>query len=121
MQPSNNNSSRFRFSQNQQQTFRDANANMLTGDENIVKAPFAVQWKINDPAKYLFNLRNPQTTIQKVAESAMREIVGQTPIQPILNESRRQIEQDVKKLVQDTLDAFESGILITEVQLQNVD
>ncbi len=61
---------------------------MLTGDENIVDIDFQVVWNINDPAKYLFNLRDPQMTIRAVAESAMREIIAQSELAPILNRDR---------------------------------
>ena len=51
---------------------------MLTGDENIVDIDFVVFWRINDAAKYLFNIQNPDTTVKEVAESAMREVVGKS-------------------------------------------
>ena len=62
---------------------------MLTGDENIVDVDFVVFWRIKDAQHYLFNIQNPEITVKEVAESAMREIVGQSNIQPILTRRAR--------------------------------
>jgi modulator of FtsH protease HflK len=94
---------------------------MLTGDENIVDVDFIVFWTIKDAAAYLFNIQNPQSTVKDVAESAMREIVGQNDIQPILTKNRRETEDAVRNLMQRTLDSYTAGIQITQVQLQKVD
>ncbi len=94
---------------------------MLTGDENIVDIDFVVLWKIKDAAKYLFNIQNPDTTVKEVAESAMREVVGQSKIQPILTEERQKTEEAVHKLIQKTLDSYGAGIEIDQVKLQKVD
>jgi membrane protease subunit HflK len=94
---------------------------MLTGDENIVDIDFVVFWRIKDAAAYLFNIQNPETTVKDVAESAMREIVGQNNIQPILTKNRREIEEAVRGLMQRTLDSYNAGIEITQVQSQKVD
>ena len=94
---------------------------MLTGDENIIDIDFVVLWRINDAGKYLFEIRDPENTIKKVAESAMREIIGRTKIQQALTEARAQIEQDTKALMQQMLDDYMSGIVINDVQLQQVD
>ncbi len=94
---------------------------MLTGDENIVDIKFTVFWLIKDAGKFLFNIRGPEATVKAAAESAMREIVGKTPIQPILAEGRRKVEDDTMALMQKILDDYGSGIGITQVQLQKVD
>ncbi|WP_088348039.1 FtsH protease activity modulator HflK [Rhodomicrobium sp. R_RK_3] len=94
---------------------------MLTGDENIVDVDFIVLWKIKDAAQFLFNIQKPEGTVKDVAESAMREIVGQNNIQPILTKSRRETEDSVKALMQKTLDSYGAGIEITQVQMQKVD
>src|SRR5207302_10823119 len=73
---------------------------MLTGDENIVDVDFVVFWRIRDAQHYLFNIQNPEIIVKEVAESAMREIVGQNNIQPILTEARQKTELDVQKLMQ---------------------
>jgi membrane protease subunit HflK len=94
---------------------------MLTGDENIVDVDFVVYWRIKDAQQYLFNIQNPEITVKEVAESAMREIVGQSNIQPILTEARQKTEQAVQKLMQDVLDFYGAGVRIDQVQLQKVD
>jgi modulator of FtsH protease HflK len=94
---------------------------MLTGDENIVDVDFVVFWRIKDAQAYLFNIQNPEITVKEVAESAMREVVGQNNIQPILTEARQKTEQAVQKLMQEVLDSYGSGIKIDQVQLQKVD
>ena len=88
---------------------------MLTGDENIIDVDFQVVWNINDPAKYLFNLRDPQRTIQAVSESAMREIVAQSDLAPILNRDRGIIAERLGELIQSTLDSYDSGVSIIRV------
>ncbi len=72
---------------------------MLTGDENIVDVDFVVFWRIKDAKQYLFNIQNPDATVKEVAESAMREIVGQNNIAPILTEARQKTEAEVQKLI----------------------
>jgi modulator of FtsH protease HflK len=94
---------------------------MLTGDENIVDINFTVFWVINDATSYLFNIRNQEGTVKAAAESAMREVVGRTPIASALAEGRKVIEGDTQKLLQEILDSYGAGITVTEVQLQKVD
>ena len=93
---------------------------MVTGDENIIDIDFVVLWRISDAGKYLFEIRNPEKTIKKVAESAMREIIGKTEIQKALTGSRALIQSQTKELMQSMLDDYNSGIAINEVQLQQV-
>ena len=94
---------------------------MLTGDENTVDIDFVVYWRIKDAAQYLFNIQNPDNTVKEVAESAMREVVGQSNIQPILTEARQKTEAAVLALIQQTLDTYQAGIQIDQVTLQKVD
>ncbi len=94
---------------------------MLTGDENIVGINFTVYWVIKNAADYLFNVQNPNRTIKAVAESAMREIVGETALEPILTEDRGPIQVAVRRLMQKTLDSYGEGVSITRVQLQKAD
>lgn len=94
---------------------------MLTGDENIIDIDFVVLWRIGDAANYLFKIRDPDATIKIVAESAMREIIGQTNIQPALTEARNKIQADTRELMQKMLDEYEAGVQINNVQLQKVD
>ena len=94
---------------------------MLTGDENTVDIDFVVYWRIKNAEEYLFNIQNPDNTVKEVAESAMREVVGQSDIQPILTQARQKTEQAVLKLIQQTLDGYKAGIQIDQVTLQKVD
>ena len=94
---------------------------MLTGDENIVDVDFSVFWLINSASDFLFNIQNPEGTVKSVAESTMREIVGQNNIQPILTEQRQNTEDMVRDLMQSILDEYGAGITITQVKMQKVD
>jgi modulator of FtsH protease HflK len=98
---------------------------MLTGDENIVDVDFSVLWRIktgpNGVGDYLFNIQQPEGTVKAVAESAMREVIGRSNIQPILTGARQNIESGVHDLMQQVLDKYGAGVQITQVQLQKVD
>ena len=94
---------------------------MLTGDENIVDVDFEVQWKISDAPAYLFNVRNPDDTVKAVSESAMREVMGREKIASVLAEGKLQVEQDTKKLIQETLNSYKAGIEIVSVNLLKAD
>ena len=94
---------------------------MLTGDENIIDIDSSVFWRIRDAGDFLFNTRNPGSTVKSAAESVMREVIGRTPIQPALTEARARIEQSVMTGTQAILDQYKAGIEITQVQLQKVD
>jgi membrane protease subunit HflK len=94
---------------------------MLTGDQNIVDMDFTVFWKIKDASEYLFNIRGQENTVKIVAESAMREVVGQTPFDRAVTTDREDIQDKTRALMQEILDGYKSGILITTVQLQKSD
>ena len=96
---------------------------MLTGDENIIDVDFTVLWRIKPDGvgDYLFNIQNPEGTVKAVAESAMREVIGRSNIQPLLTAARNSTEGAVRELMQKTLDSYKSGITIQQVQMQKVD
>jgi len=98
---------------------------ILTGDENIVDVNFTVFWQIKDAAAYLFNVENPynfpDATIKAVAESAMREAVGENQIDRILTQDREPVQIQVRELMQKALDSYDAGVTITRVQMQKVD
>lgn len=94
---------------------------MLTGDENIIDIDFSVQWRISDAGKFLFKIRDPEATVKIAAESAMREIIGKSDLQPAMTEAREEIALNTRELLQKILDEYESGIEITQVQLQKAD
>lgn len=92
---------------------------MLTDDENIVNIQFAVQYILKDPVEYLFNNRHTDEAVMGAAESAVREIVGKSRMDFVLYEGREQIATQAAKLMQDILDRYQSGILISKVTMQN--
>lgn len=94
---------------------------MLTGDENIVDINFAVIWNVKSAKDYLFSMRNPDGTVSVAAQSAMREVVGQSDIQNILTGDRDRVEDETKLALQSMLDEFNSGINVIRVKLQKAD
>ena len=94
---------------------------MLTTDANVVDIDFQVVWNINDPAKLIFNIRDPQLTVQAVSEAVMREIIAASNLSPILNRDRGIIADTARENIQGTLDEYESGISIIRVNLDTAD
>jgi membrane protease subunit HflK len=94
---------------------------MLTGDENIVEADCSVLWRIKDAGDFLFRIKNPEAALKVSAESALREVIGRTPIQAAMSDKRQQIADQTLALLQSLLDRQHAGILVTQVQLQRVD
>lgn len=99
---------------------RDAQheATMLTEDENIVSIDVAVQYRIKDASSYAFQVRVPDATLSQVMESAVREVVGSNTMEYILGEGRAEIALNVRRLMQKTLDQYETGLQIVTVNLQ---
>jgi membrane protease subunit HflK len=93
---------------------------MLTSDENLVDINIAVQYRRADPVAYAFNVRDPDMTLGEVSESAIREIVGRSQLEFVLEQGRQEITAKTKDLVQRTLDAYKTGIEVTTVNLQGV-
>lgn len=94
---------------------------MLTGDENIIDIQFVVFWRIKDAGQFLFNVSEPEYTVKNAAEAAMREIIGQTPFERARTAGRAEIQARSLELIQRILDSYESGILVTQVEMQKVD
>jgi len=92
---------------------------MLTGDENVVDVNFQIDWNITDPAAFLFNLVEPESTIEAVSEASIREVIGNSEIQPVLNRDGI-ITNEVAALVQGTLDGYETGVNIIRVNFVQV-
>lgn len=92
---------------------------MLTDDENIINIQFAVQYILKDPVEYIFNNRNPDEAVMQAAETAIREIVGKSKMDFVLYEGREQIAVTASKLMQEILDRYQTGILISKVTMQN--
>ena len=98
---------------------------MLTGDVNIVDVNFTIFWVVaagaTGASDFLFNMQNPEGTVKAVAESAMREVIGRSELDPILTVGRQRIEAEVHELVQKTLDQYKAGIAVTQVQMLKVE
>lgn len=94
---------------------------MLTGDQNIIDVDFVVQWRIKNAADYLFNIRNPDATVKLAAESAIREVIGQTTLEDALTVKRGEVEAQTKELLQLILDSYGAGVYIVEIKQQKVD
>ncbi|MEE9422284.1 MAG: FtsH protease activity modulator HflK [Gammaproteobacteria bacterium] len=92
---------------------------MLTKDENIVNIQLAVQFQVSDPREFLFNVRDPEVVLKQVAESAIREVVGQSEMDFILKEGRAEVVSKTKVVMQGILDKFNSGLLVSDVNLQD--
>jgi membrane protease subunit HflK len=93
---------------------------MLTSDENIIDLNFSVTWRVQDAARYIFATRNPEEAVKAVAESAMREVIGKTPLDPIFTTGRGTVQLQVADLMQKTLDRWGAGVSIVEVQIRSV-
>ena len=96
---------------------------MLTGDEQIIDAQIIVQYQVRDPEKFLFNVRGlerPQGALMDAAEVALRQVVGQRPIDDVLIYEKLQVEIDIRELLQRIIDNYSSGIKVIEVKLQTV-
>lgn len=93
---------------------------MLTSDENLVDINIAVQYRRAEPVAFAFNVRDPEQTLKEVAESAIREIVGRSRLDFVLEQGRQEITARTKELIQRTLDTYKTGIEVTTVNLQGV-
>ncbi len=93
---------------------------MLTGDENIINVQFVIQYMIKDAPAYLFNVRQLDVTVRNASEAAMREIIGKTNIDEVLTVAQASIQEDVRQLLQEILDSYNTGLKVNLVQLQEV-
>lgn len=92
---------------------------MLTADENIVVIDLVVQYRRADAVQYLFNVRDPEATLQDISESAIREVIGKNKLDFVLLEGRTEIAVQTEKLIQQTLDEYQTGLFVTKVNLQD--
>jgi modulator of FtsH protease HflK len=93
---------------------------MLTGDENIIDIDLVVQYRIADPTKYLFSVRNVPDTVKSAAEAALREVIGRRQIDDALTIGKLEIQEEAKALLQSIMDAYQAGLQVVAVQLQEV-
>lgn len=96
-------------------------ARMITGDENIVQADLVVQWKITDPAKFLFESTDPEQILYNATSASLRSIIGSSTIDQALTDGKAEIENEVRELLISLVDDYEIGVSISDVKLQEVD
>ncbi len=94
------------------------NSTMLTGDENIVDVEVAVQYRIKDVEAYLFRIADPEVSVQRVTESAIRDVIGQRTLDFVITEGRAEIATQAQTLIQQMLDDYTSGVIVTSVNMQ---
>lgn len=94
---------------------------MITGDENIVLADLVVQWKINEPGKYLFNADNPKEILRDATSASLRSIIGSSEIDDALTSGKAEIEAEVRDLLSSLIQKYDIGISILAVKLQDVE
>ena len=94
---------------------------ILTGDENIADVDFTVRWNVKAPKDYIFNLEDAEAVVADAADSAIREVIGKKNLEYVITDGRNPIELEVKALLQEMLDEYESGVTITVVQLQRTE
>lgn len=94
---------------------------ILTGDQNIVDVEYKVLWVINDAAKFLFNIRDPETTVRAAAQSAMREVIGQRSLADVNTKDRDRVATEARDLIQAILNEYDAGISIQQVNMAKID
>lgn len=93
---------------------------MITKDENIMHIDFNVQFKVDNARKYLFSMRDPDETLHKASEAAVRSVIGRTDMDDILSGSGAQLATETQQVLQQTLDSYDCGLLVTDISFQNV-
>ena len=113
----------FGYSQNEDGTIstQSSDAKMITGDEKIVLTDLVVQWRINDPKKYLFNSQNPEEILHSATSSAIRSVIGSSKIDDALTSGKAEIEASTRDLLVALLEKYDIGISILGVKLQDVE
>ena len=94
-------------------------AKMLTRDENIIQVEVAVQYQVRNAENYLFQVRDPDYTLQQATESALREVIGAISMDEFLSGGRGEIVRQTKDLTQEILDRYQTGLILTSVNLQD--
>ncbi len=98
---------------------RGSSGLMLSGDQNIVDVKFSIAYQVEDPKAYLFNVSDPDGMLRQIGESAMREIVGRRPAQDIFRDDRQGIAEDVRTIIQQTLNDYKSGLAVNAISIED--
>jgi modulator of FtsH protease HflK len=93
---------------------------MLSGDQNIVDVKFSVAYQVDNPVYYLFQVDEPDGMVRQVSESAMREVVGRRPAQDIFRDDRQGIAEEVREILQATLEEYGAGVRINALSIEDV-
>jgi membrane protease subunit HflK len=93
---------------------------MLTGDLNVSVVEWIAQYRVNDPYKFLFKVRNVTKTFRDMNEAVMRAVVGDRSVAEVLTTGRQEIEDEVKTMLQEMCDQYDTGIVVDQIVLQNV-
>ena len=104
----------------QQVSSLDYKARVLTQDINLIDMALSVQYQLRDPARYLFQVKQPEQTLREISESAIREVVGRSNLETIFVSNREQVTTLTRDLIQRTLDQYNAGIAVTRVNLTDV-
>ena len=91
---------------------------MLTGDENVIVAKMIVQYRISDPKRYLFNVNDVENTLKDISEAALRQVIGDYPIESALTGQRDLLQIEIQKIIEEISDQYEMGLFVDRVQLQ---
>ena len=94
---------------------------MLTGDQNLINLAYRVRWNVRSPELYLFQLAQPEETIQEVAESAMRSVISDVTLNDAMGDRRAEIEQQVAQKMQHILDSYRAGIQVQGIAIEEAD
>lgn len=94
---------------------------MLTSDQNVIDVDFIVQWKVKDASNFLFNIREPELTVKVASESAMREVIGNMSLDDVMTTKRAELQTRGLKLLQQILDEYDAGVLVSDIKLQKAD
>lgn len=106
--------------ENQYPDDADAESNMLTGDLNMASVEWVVQYRVDDPQKFLFHVKEPEWTLRDAGEAVMREVVGDRTIDEVLTIGRQEIEVEVLARMEKEVSKYGLGLRVMQVQLQNV-
>ena len=92
---------------------------MLTKDINIIEVDIGIQYQVNKPKDYLFNLKNPKMALIQASESALRQVVGNSDVDPILTDGKAKIQAELQALLPEILASYNSGLLVRTITLES--
>ncbi len=100
-------------------TFIERESKMITGDYNIVNVDFFVEYRIDDPVKYLYNARDPEGILKNLAQSQIRSVIGSTEVDSVLTTGKSEIQTQLKELISEELAEYDIGLILTDIKIQD--